>query len=89
VAGRLLQLGLIHKEVDPSDRRRVTLTVSDKGRAALEKLAPTQRRVNNIEFGCLSRQEFELLTGIVDRLIDSGARAVALQNYLLSELEAK
>jgi DNA-binding MarR family transcriptional regulator len=88
VAGRLLRLGLIHKKADPGDRRRVTLTVSDKGRSALERLAPIQRRVNDLEFGCLNRQEFELLTGMVERLIDSGARAVALQNYLLSELEA-
>jgi hypothetical protein len=42
-----------------------------------------------MEFGDLTRQEFELLTGLMDRLIDSGARAVTLQNYLLSELEAK
>ena len=34
----------------------------------------------------LSREEFELLTDIVDRLIDSGARAVALQSYLLAKL---
>jgi DNA-binding MarR family transcriptional regulator len=88
VAGRLLRLGLIHKTADAGDRRRVTLTVSEKGRAALERLAPVQRRVNDVEFGGLSRQEFELLTAIVDRLIDNGARAVALQNYLLSELDA-
>jgi hypothetical protein len=57
-------------------------------RAALERLAPVQRRVNDVEFGGLSRPEFETLTAIDDRLIDNGARAVALQNYLLSELEA-
>ena len=79
----------IHKDADAGDRRRVTLTVSEKGRAALERLAPIQRQVNDVEFGGLSRQEFELLTGLIDRLIDSGARAVTLQNYLLSELEAK
>ena len=88
VAGRLLRRGLIHKETDSQDRRRVRLTVSAKGRAALERLAPMQRQVNDVEFGCLNRQEFELLTGLVDRLIDSGARAVALQNYLLSERAA-
>ena len=89
VAGRLLRRGLIHKAADAGDRRRVTLTVSAKGRAALERLAPMQRRVNDVEFGCLSGPEFELLTGIVERLIESGARAVALQNYLLSELAAQ
>lgn len=89
VTQRLLKLGLIHKKVDAGDRRRVTLTVSNKGRAALERLAPIQRQVNDVEFGCLSQQEFELLTNIVDRLIESGARAVALQNYLLAELARK
>ncbi len=89
VAKRLLRLGLIQKRVDSGDRRRVTLTVSEQGRAVLERLGPIQRRVNDVEFGDLTRQEFELLTGLVDRLIDSGARAVTLQNYLLSELEAK
>src|SRR5712671_4934955 len=83
VAGRLLKLGLIDKKIDPDDRRRVALTVSADGRAALERLAPIQREVNDVEFGSLSREEFQLLTGIVDRLIESGARAVALQNYLL------
>jgi len=86
VAGRLLKLGFIHKKIDTGDRRRVTLTVSAQGRAALERLAPVQRKVNDVEFGSLNREEFELLTGIVDRLIEGGARAVALQNYLLAEM---
>jgi len=89
VTQRILQLGLIHKKIDTGDRRRVTLTISNKGRAALERLAPIQRQVNDMEFGCLSQREFELLTEIVDRLIESGARAVALQNYLLSEFGGK
>jgi DNA-binding MarR family transcriptional regulator len=86
VTQRLLKLGMIHKKIDAADRRRVTLTISNKGRAALERLAPIQRQVNDLEFGCLSHQEFALLTDIVDRLIDSGAKAVALQTYLLAEL---
>jgi DNA-binding MarR family transcriptional regulator len=89
VAKRLQRRGLIHKDADAGDRRRVTLTVSDKGRAALERLAPIQRQVNDVEFGGLTRHEFGFLTRLVDRLIDSGARAATLQNYLLSELEAK
>jgi DNA-binding MarR family transcriptional regulator len=89
VVKRLARRGLVHKTADSGDRRRVTLTVSDKGRAALERLAPIQRRVNDVEFGCLSRQEFEQLTVLMDRLIDSASKSVSLQNYLLSELEAK
>ena len=89
VTQRLVKLGMIHKRIDTGDRRRVALTVSNKGRAALERLAPIQRQVNDVEFGCLSQEEFALLTGIVDRLIESGARAVALQQYLLKDLAAK
>jgi DNA-binding MarR family transcriptional regulator len=85
VTQRLLKLGMIDKKIDAGDRRRVTLTISNKGRAALERLAPIQRQVNDLEFGCLSHEEFALLTDIVDRLIDSGAKAVALQTYLLAE----
>ena len=81
---RLLHLGLIHKTADTIDRRRVTLTVSDKGRAALEKLAPTQRRINDVEFGGLSREEFKRLNSLLQRMLEDGDRAVALQNYLLT-----
>lgn len=80
---RLLQLGLIHKTMDTVDRRRVTLTVSRKGRDALEKLAPMQRRINNVEFGCLSREEFRALNALLERMIACGNRAVALQTYLI------
>lgn len=86
---RLVQLGLVHKRIDQGDRRRVTLTVSAKGHALLEKLAPTQRQINDIEFGCLSREDFRLLLGIVDRLIECGDSAVALQTYLLSHNDSK
>jgi DNA-binding MarR family transcriptional regulator len=81
---RLLRLGLVYKTVDTADRRRVTLTVSGKGRAALEKLAPAQRRVNDVEFGCLNREEFRALNNLMRRMIESGNRAVALQDYLLA-----
>jgi DNA-binding MarR family transcriptional regulator len=82
---RLVQLGLVHKKTDQRDRRRVTLTVSAKGHALLERLAPMQRRINDVEFGCLSREQFRFLVDIVERLIESGDKAVALQTYLSSQ----
>jgi DNA-binding MarR family transcriptional regulator len=81
---RLLHLGLIHKTADTIDRRRVSLTVSEEGRAALEKLAPVQRRINDVEFGGLSQEEFKTLNNLIQRMLDDGQRAVALQNYLLT-----
>lgn len=85
---RLVHLGLVIKKTSTEDRRRVTLTVSPKGGGLLERLAPTQRQVNDVEFGCLSREEFRALVRLIDRLIDSGDAAVALQSYLLSQAGA-
>lgn len=85
LAQRLLKLGLIHKRTDPGDRRRVTLTVSAKGHALLEQLAPMQRKVNNAEFGCINRQDLKYLIDKVDQLIACSDRALALQAYLLAE----
>jgi DNA-binding MarR family transcriptional regulator len=85
LAQRLLKMGLIHKRVDPGDRRRVTLTVSAKGHTLLEKLAPIQRKANDAEFGCLSRHDLKYLITKVDQLIECSDRALALQAYLLSE----
>ena len=84
ISRRLLDRGLIHKRPDPQDRRRVTLTISDAGYALLEKLAPVQRQVNDAEFACLSRDDFCLLSDLIDRLIQCGDQAVALQAYLHS-----
>lgn len=84
LAQRLLKMGLIHKKTDTEDRRRVTLTVSAKGHALLEKLAPMQRKVNDAEFGHLSRDDLKYMTQMIDKLVDSSDRALALQAYLLS-----
>jgi DNA-binding MarR family transcriptional regulator len=81
---RLVAVGLVHKKMDQGDRRRVTLTLSAKGNSLLERLAPSQRQVNDVEFGDLTRDEFRFLIEVVDRLIASGDRAVALQTYLQS-----
>jgi MarR family transcriptional regulator, organic hydroperoxide resistance regulator len=81
---RLLQRGLIHKTMDTVDRRRVTLAVSGNGRLALEKLAPVQRQINDVEFAGLNREEFKTFNNLIRRMIECGDRAVALQNYLLT-----
>src|SRR5215469_16343754 len=85
ITNKLLKRGLIHKSVDPADRRRVKLTVSEKGDALLAELAPVQRQVNDVEFGCLSQAEFVLLLDLVERLISSSEKAMRLQAYLTNK----
>jgi MarR family transcriptional regulator, organic hydroperoxide resistance regulator len=89
ITNKLLKRGLIHKSVDPADRRRVKLQVADKGNALLAELAPMQRQVNDAEFGCLSQAEFLQLLSLVERLIASSEDAVRLQAYLSNNPAAK
>jgi hypothetical protein len=65
------------------------LTVSEKGDALLAELAPVQRQVNDVEFGCLSQAEFLQLLDLVERLIASSENAVRLQAYLTNSPAAK
>ncbi len=88
VTNKLLKRGLIHKTVDTADRRRVKLEVSDKGDALLAELAPMQRQVNDIQFGCLKTKEFLDLLDMIERLIDSSESAVRLQTYLANNLQS-
>ena len=80
VTNKLVKRGLIHKLPDPNDRRRVRLEVAEKGNALLAELAPVQRQVNDVQFGCLSTAEFLQLLDLTERLISSN-RAILLQSY--------
>ncbi|WP_051334301.1 MarR family transcriptional regulator [Bradyrhizobium sp. Ai1a-2] len=82
VTNKLESKGLIEKAAHQGDRRRLSLSVTSRGGELLERLAPTQMQVNDAEFGCLSAREFELLLDLVQRLVESSDRAIALQRYL-------
>lgn len=87
VTRRLVNKKLIQKKIDPTDRRRVTLTVTAEGFKLLEDLAPIQRQVNDVEFSCLSKKEFNMLRNVIAKLINCGDQAVALQRYLRSTIK--
>jgi hypothetical protein len=63
------------------DRRKVSLTLTEKGATLLRNLAPFQREINDVEFGSLTREQFETLLKILTELIECGDKAVALQRY--------
>jgi MarR family transcriptional regulator, organic hydroperoxide resistance regulator len=88
ITNKLLQKGLIEKAGHPVDKRRLCLSVTARGREMLERLAPIQRQVNDVEFGCLNAREFASLVDMVERLVTSSEQAMALQRYL-SESSAK
>ena len=59
VTKKLQDMGLLQKSVDPNDKRRTVLTVTEEGRMGLAKLAPYQRQVNDVEFGSLTKDDFQ------------------------------
>ena len=81
VTSKLQTLGLVEKTQDSVDRRRISLAITEKGKAALRKLAPYQREINDVEFGSLTREDFLQVSRILEELIDSSDKALALQRY--------
>ncbi len=79
---KLVERRLIVKDRDPKDARRTLLKTTQEGHALLAKLAPAQRTVNDIEFGGLTRKEFQLLLRTIDRLIENCDAALAMQRLL-------
>jgi MarR family transcriptional regulator, organic hydroperoxide resistance regulator len=81
VTSKLQALGLVEKIQDSVDRRRISLLTTEKGKSLLRKLAPYQREINDVEFGSLSKDDFQFLSRVLENLIVSGDEAVALQRY--------
>ncbi|UPY38760.1 MarR family winged helix-turn-helix transcriptional regulator [Sediminicoccus sp. KRV36] len=82
---KLEAAGLLAKRRDPLDGRRVRMAVTPAGSARLAALAPTQRLVNDIEFGPLNRTEFRTLLRLVESLNGAADRALDLQQALAAE----
>jgi DNA-binding MarR family transcriptional regulator len=80
--GKLLKLGLLAKQPEPKDRRRVCLSVTPKGSDLLHRLAPTQAQVNDVLFEFLDATQFRQFRGLIDRMTECGDRSVALLEYL-------
>ncbi|MGH6764925.1 MAG: MarR family winged helix-turn-helix transcriptional regulator, partial [Bradyrhizobium sp.] len=81
VTSKLQRLGLVEKAQDSVDRRRISLAITEKGKALLRELAPYQREINDVEFSPLSREDFQTISRIMEALIESSDKAFALQRY--------
>src|SRR5690242_7686300 len=58
-ANKLVGRGILEKAPDPSDGRKVLLRANEKSRELLERLAPFQRRVNDVLFERLDARRFK------------------------------
>lgn len=77
-ANRLAERGILAKRSDPDDGRRVLLRLTAKGQALVSRLAPHQRRINDVLFECLDSRRFAQLRALAADLVACGDRAVAL-----------
>jgi MarR family transcriptional regulator, organic hydroperoxide resistance regulator len=84
-ANRLVERGILEKVADPRDGRRVLLKITPKSLELLERLAPYQRRINDVLFEFLDAKRFRALRALASELVACGDRAVALTEVLLHE----
>ena len=84
-ANRLAAQGILEKASDAADGRKVLLRMNAKSEALLERLAPYQRRINDVLFESLDAKRFRALRALAGELVACGDRAVALIEYLKQE----
>jgi DNA-binding MarR family transcriptional regulator len=87
-ANKLVAAGILEKASDPADGRRVLLRMNEKSVQLLERMAPYQRRVNDVLFEPLDAKRFRGLRTLAAELVACGDRAVAMLELLLHEAEA-
>jgi DNA-binding MarR family transcriptional regulator len=75
---KLVKAGLVDKQPNPEDGRRVLLTVTKRAQDLLEELAATQRPVNDAIFAQLSAKQFRAFAEIIGSLVGGTEEALAL-----------
>lgn len=72
----LAQRGFLKKKEDVTDRRASLLSLTLKGELLVDEIIEQIRPINDIFFGGLQEAEFDTLSAIVERLVDSSRKAV-------------
>lgn len=79
---KLVKAGLVCKQANETDRRRVVLSITDAARQKLAELKPIQVPANDALFDGLSAAEFQALRAIMAKLAVSGERTLSLVEFL-------
>jgi DNA-binding MarR family transcriptional regulator len=87
-ANKLVERGILEKISDPQDGRRVLLKNTGQGQGLVERMAPYQRKVNDVLFECLDAKRFAQLRSLAGALVACGDRAVAMLEALMHEAQA-
>ncbi len=73
---KLVSLGLVEKRANPADGRGVLARLTRAGEAALDRLGPFRREINDILFDGLSRAEFQAVARLFERFLVNTERAL-------------
>jgi MarR family transcriptional regulator, organic hydroperoxide resistance regulator len=76
--GKLQRLGLINKQRDAGDARRIFVTITTACERRFRGIAPLQRQLNDTLFYSVTAQDFRMLRKLFPALASDGDRAVAL-----------
>ncbi|CAN5251989.1 MarR family winged helix-turn-helix transcriptional regulator [soil metagenome] len=66
---RIVDAGLVEREIPPDDRRSVRLSLTRAGRAFVEKHKATLRNSQDAERVALSDQEYKAIVGLLRKVI--------------------
>jgi DNA-binding MarR family transcriptional regulator len=75
--GRLIAKGLLTKQPSTRDRRSVLVRLSPKGEDAIRAVNPFLRRVNNLLFTDVSREDFAIVSGFLEKFALNSEYALA------------
>lgn len=84
---KLAGLGLVEKRANPRDGRGVLVRLTRAGEAALDRLGPFRREINDVLFDGMDRAEFQTLARLFERFLVNTDRA--LDRIGLAERERK
>jgi DNA-binding MarR family transcriptional regulator len=84
---KLAALGLVEKRANPADGRGVLVRLARAGEAALDRLGPFRRGINDTLFADIGAGEFRTLARLFERLLVNTERA--LDGIALAEREHK
>lgn len=84
---KLVALGLVEKRANPADGRGVLAQLTRAGEAALDRLGPFRREINDILFDGLNRADFLAVARLFERFLVNTERA--LDRIGLDERERK
>jgi DNA-binding MarR family transcriptional regulator len=72
----LFERDLMHKREDATDRRVSRVSLTRKGEGLVDDIVEQVRPINDIFFGVLGVREFDALSAIVDKLVQSSRNAM-------------